>query len=841
MIPEKLLTDLRDGRVILVSGTGLSIGGRNRYGKEIANSEILAKELCKISGFTYNQEPLRQVYQAAESIASNSEIIKVFRDNFCECTASESLKKLLKFTWKRFYTFNVDDTIRSIPIHQRVQRYNFFNGLYSRREEWSSFNELSVVHLHGIADQIENGIIFSETEYAEAGAFNKPWYERLGEDFSEYTILFVGTSLDEPVFRQLVTKFKPSSGHTGNSFMVSPSTLSPIVKASLKTQGIVHIQLTAEEFANELIKLYPNGLYPKDMYKLKAANTENLGASELEALRRFIRCGFQDLSKRYKTYTEKKYRQLFYEGFGPNWPIIIREEFSKLDCYDNILQETLTELEKKNCVAIIGEAGCGKTTLLYWLLTQASEKYSENVYIYNSGSNTLTRDIIALRKFEPEKEVLIFVEDSTFYNNEIQDILSDSRFRNIKLLLESRKSDWREKNSRKLDSYAKTIEMPRYSDKDIPSLIRTIDNYYAAPSFSKIKFEEKVARFKQSKKQLLIALREATKGSGFSEIIDDEVLSIEDADTKHLLLIASLATIAGSGIKKSTAQIVFNNRHHTLDFETALENLSGIVEENPNNGRLYARHELYGKDVISRHTNRSEYRDIIISIIEYFSKFEMPIVKSISISDSKLFRYILNNRTLYNQFESYGNANAAIEIYEKFDTKMQQDGHYWMQYGLLLRRLRRQREALDKLNKSIEAYPDNPYAVHALAQQKIIYCTFKKYLTAYDRRLIDEAVSSLVQMHESSFAQNRLFFDDYPLITVSYLHINLLVRHRLINEALENARKYYDLTKPIQHITKFSDLASDLLKFVTNRQWNRFELKKGSLNLEKTSKILRLK
>jgi tetratricopeptide (TPR) repeat protein len=383
--------------------------------------------------------------------------------------------------------------------------------------------------------------------------------------------------------------------------------------------------------------------------------------------------------------------------------------------------------------------------------------------------------------------------------------------------------------------------MPRYSDKDIPSLIRTIDNYYAAPSFSKIKFEEKVARFKQSKKQLLIALREATKGSGFSEIIDDEVLSIEDADTKHLLLIASLATIAGSGIKKSTAQIFFNNRHHTLDFETALENLSGIVEENPNNGRLYARHELYGKDVISRHTNRSEYRDIIISIIEYFSKFEMPIVKSISISDSKLFRYILNNRTLYNQFESYGNANAAIEIYEKFDTKMQQDGHYWMQYGLLLRRLRRQREALDKLNKSIEAYPDNPYAVHALAQQKIIYCTFKKYLTAYDRRLIDEAVSSLVQMHESSFAQNRLFFDDYPLITVSYLHINLLVRHRLINEALENARKYYDLTKPIQHITKFSDLASDLLKFVTNRQWNRFELKKGSLNLEKTSKILRLK
>ena len=64
-LPQKLLDDLAKGRVVLVAGTGLSVGGKNKYGHDIVGTKALATILAEAAGFDYKDEPLRKVMNAA--------------------------------------------------------------------------------------------------------------------------------------------------------------------------------------------------------------------------------------------------------------------------------------------------------------------------------------------------------------------------------------------------------------------------------------------------------------------------------------------------------------------------------------------------------------------------------------------------------------------------------------------------------------------------------------------------------------------------------------------------------------------------------------------------------
>ncbi|MBS3649719.1 hypothetical protein KEU06_13985 [Pseudaminobacter sp. 19-2017] len=187
-LPEKLIEDLEKGKVVLVTGTGMSVGARNRYGNDIVSTVQLSKLLAETAGFTYSGEELKRVMNAARPRIGDIRLSEIFRDNFTNCLPSPPLETALRFTWKRLYTFNVDDTVQNVPLKQRRQFLSFFNGLSSRREEWKSFTDLQVIYLHGQADRLEDGIVFSERDYAENAAFGKPWYDRLGEDLAVFLV-----------------------------------------------------------------------------------------------------------------------------------------------------------------------------------------------------------------------------------------------------------------------------------------------------------------------------------------------------------------------------------------------------------------------------------------------------------------------------------------------------------------------------------------------------------------------------------------------------------------------------------------------------------------------------
>jgi len=743
----------------------------------------------------------------------------------------------LRFTWKRFFTFNIDDTVVNVPLKSRAQNLNFFNGLSSRREEWRSFSDLQVVFLHGKADQLESGLVFSETDYATQSAFGKPWYERLGEDFAEFTVLFVGSSLDEQLFRQHAASFRPISGFSGESYLVTPSDLSEIDKASLAEEGIRHLQLSADELFDTLLLEFPGGISPSTV--LQATALPNDGSSslaDLERLRSFALIDTERLNK-FVIENEKdvqKFRGLFFEGFGPNWSVIIRNEIAQLESYGTLERRILDEIHKQALVVVSGEAGCGKSTFGQWVAIQLSQKASTTVYHYVPKEAPLLDSLAALSRYTKDREVIVLVDDLYLYANEIRDFLLEPKFKYIHILATVRTGEWASRIGVTLEGRVKRLEMPRFSRSDVGRLINKIDNFYPAPQFSRLSYDQKVQRFNKSDKQLLIALKEATFGAGFDEIIESEVRNVTDPLAREILLIAAICTIPRTGLSQAAASSVLRGAGSRASLTAALQNLSGIVEIDQA-GRLKARHEIYARHVVEKFIEIGEYERALIKLIGYFSQFEMPVIRSVNQVDGRLFRFLLNNKNIYDAYHRYGDDDRSLRIFERFEVDLQQDGHFWLQYALLLRRLRKQKSALEKLVKSLQAYPGNLFAEHALAQQKLVVATFADSWGAREEKMVSEAVDSLMTMHLNSVANKTVRFDDYPIVTLAYYHVNALVKHRFHDLAAKEAKRYFKIIEalPGSAGANLDDIKKDLVMFVTNGKWVRLELKKGALSMEK--------
>lgn len=366
----------------------------------------------------------------------------------------------------------------------------------------------------------------------------------------------------------------------------------------------------------------------------------------------------------------------------------------------------------------------------------------------------------------------------------------------------------------------------------MPAIIAAIEQNYAAPSFNKLSSVEKVSRFQKSKQQLLIAMLEATESKGFSEIIEDEFSRIKDKDQRILLLIIAIATVPRVGISKSMANVIVSGAGFTRNFDELLEGLQGIVDSTKS-GRFQARHQVYASEIVQKHASLVELEVVLQAMVKYYVQFKSPIIKNVSTHDGQLFKYLLNNNNIYQIYKTAGKASKADSFFAQFEIDLQLDGHYWLQYALLLRRLGRHKDALEMLGRSIAAYPGNAYAQHALAQQKLILAAQQPSFSAITQRLIDEAVGALIERHHSMGADRlKRAVDEYPMVALGYYHIDALMSHGMIAKASTAAKAYFQEIDKLARASSdkiLIDLRARLLLLVSTGEWRRLAYKEGQI------------
>ncbi len=822
-----LLESIKSGKGMLVLGAGASCNSTNSAGLPIKMSNALAELFAKKSGLKYQNEDLVTVLAAVRgSYLSDVSIREIINSEYKNTRPSIELGNLFHFSWKRVYTWNIDDTLENINI-RTSQRKIHYNGITDKVVDFEGINVNHIVHLHGQTTKPDHGFILTESDYMKALKSEKHfWYQRLAQDYLACCPIFIGSKLSEPVmFAEIERAKREGNLVAGRGYVITPDVLSDITVKSLASKGLIHIRSTLEDFQRWLAKEIPGGWgpndvlahsqhYDADMLHLvtsdELASAQYLKLVELSSLKgQFTALGQADQSKAARR---------FLQGHQPTWPIVASDIPVKLDGLDDLYATLSEAVDNHDKLFIVsGQAGSGKTTGLMAACLRHQQEHGTPVYDLSSDVKSPQKAISLLKRIQKGK-VILYIGDIFVYGDNFSADLDTISGQNMIVVSTVRSGEWNEHISRYLGDRVKPYQFQRFVRKDFQPLIDRLLTYVPSPFFRSLTPEQRVKRLASSNNQLMIALRETTQSEQFNRIIVDEFRGLPDDDTRKLFVIAGLATLARVGISVGAAREAYSKLAPTRSFGRALDALEGIVSETAD-GRLLARHDVYVRHVLDAAVSFKELSECIVAILGTYLKYNIPVIKSVRRLDGILFKFLVNHNFIYNQAKRYSIPSAGTEIYENFDVDFQLDGHFWPQYGLFLSSIGRTPEALVMLRRSIDAYPGNPFAVHALADTQLRVARERDQYDEITRDLIGEAVASLMQQD----VQTGIIIDQYPIVTLALGHIGALLKHGEHSDAKDKAAVYFRRIQMVERTVSspiIQHAKERLLRFLTFDEWD---------------------
>ncbi len=210
---KQLQHALLAGEIVLLLGAGASARSLKENGEEILFASGLAKVIAEASGFTYAGESLTEVLGASVGQKiSQVQLNRILTTQFTKISPTAELSQLMDYTWRRVYTWNIDDAVEN--IRGGVQRRRFFNGMIDKAVAHEGQDYLQVVHLHGEALKPEHGFIFTANEYnSRLNRDVHDWYREAAADYAAYTPVFIGSRLNEPILSAELDRARPLTNH----------------------------------------------------------------------------------------------------------------------------------------------------------------------------------------------------------------------------------------------------------------------------------------------------------------------------------------------------------------------------------------------------------------------------------------------------------------------------------------------------------------------------------------------------------------------------------------------------------------------------------------------------
>ncbi|MBB4009343.1 P-loop NTPase [Allorhizobium taibaishanense] len=819
---------ITDGNAVLLLGAGTSATSFNAQGQKVKLGKALAAELAEMAGLPYGGEDLPDVIQAVRPRISEVQLHQLFTKEFTRIVPAAELNELFQYSWRRLYTWNIDDAVENVRSSVQLRRY--YNGLKDRVAVDEGIEFLHVIHLHGEASKPEHGFIFGPSEYNRRLNENKhDWYRQAVTDYAAHVPVFIGSTLKEPIISAELDRARTNvDASLGTAFLITPDDFTPLQMAAYETRNIVVIQGTLADFIGWLNGNVGHGVTPLQISKEQNSFTNALASkivatrSEITTANSILIQTWQDAKKRADELQGLKLKQAaraFLEGEPPSWKLAA----SNIPVWLSATSELYTALSasiaaEDRMFLVYGQSGSGKTTaLLQSLLRYLSENKESAVYELKGDVKSLRASLELITRLHPDEHVVIYVGDAFIYGDALsEDALTLPRGK-FTLVSSARSNEWRQHIERRVGDFTTPFEFQRFVKKDYPALIERLLQYVPSPKFLKMTPNERITKLAASQEQLLIALKEATTSEKFTKVITDEYEKIPDDDAKSLFLIVGLATIARTGISKPAAREAYEKVRKEIPFDRALGQLEGIVSSN-SIGRLVARHELYVRHIVDNVAGFSAVVDGAVEILRTYTKYALPIVKNVDRQDALLFKFILNHNFIGELARRRNAVEEALRIFESFEIDFQLDGHFWLQYGQYLSMFGELEPAMRALEKSIAAYPENIFAVHALADLRLRVAHDRSTYDATTVALIGDAVETLEALH----ASQNLETDFYPIVTLSSNHISALIKHGQQQPAKAAAQRYFRMIAAMHRTDMQIERARErLAHYSTHGTWEK--------------------
>lgn len=779
---------IEKGELILFLGAGASKGCTTSKGP-VLDGYGLAKFLADIGGYSYDDEPLDEVYSAVRA-KLGSRLDSKLEDIFRNATPSTEYSDLAAFAWRRIYTLNIDDALESAMRLTRVQKIHVHLSAQAVMDQDSFFNRLDYIKLNGTIDRLDEGIIFSSSDYAKATTRSLPWYEQCGSDFIRSPVLFIGTKLNEPLLKFHIERYKSVTGRTpGRSYVITPSA-SDFQKASLAEYNIEHIPGTLSDFTKWLKSAFPKQLKPLD---LAIASIPQL--AEIISSRDTNRYAslFDHVFPVKRTSIPPQSNVLagaaihdFYKGFRPSWNDIANEIPASLDILRDTQKQLVDGFKSNTITPLIGPAGSGKTTLLMQLCYEISKQSEWDVFYITQPIDELQATLEAIEKSSKATKLLIGIDNVDFFSDQLKDIFSSKRLQKSMLIGAERENIWKRKTSVKVNNFFNSpIVVDQFSKGDAERILAKLEMYGSWTRLGQLTPKQRSAELiGRAQMQLLIALLEATFGLGFGQIIANEFSGLTKVDEIVTFMVIGLITDRKFEAPASLVDRALSAAGISGGTTIISDNLAGIVVNRDN--RLSVRHPVYIRYVLDHLVDPVLTIKAISALLEAFSQYKSPVIKHVDKLHASIYKGLINHAFLRDVLK--GRKNLVLPLYKSLEKKFEQDGLFWLQYGLSLRDFHDQDQSLEKLRIARQAYPMD-HTLHALAQQLLIVAE----QTSDKQTALTYAEESMAILKElDSILESD---DTFPLVTLSEGFTKVMRKHEGEVIAREHAKSFSESLK----------------------------------------------
>lgn len=556
------------------------------------------------------------------------------------------------------------------------------------RERDQYLTRLQYVKLHGSLPCDPHEVTFGTLQFAGRANALDDWWRQFVRDYVHQPTLFVGSDINEPLFWQAIA----ARGERGSnpeerpqSYLVVPS-LSEARRRLLEAYNITHVPATAQDFFAWLAAEY---LFPSRESVLSVILPESSELLRNYSNRPTIERALKQLLTVFQRVPEpgqvSSRSKAFLLGAPPDWDDIR----AGLDAPREINSYLKTEIEKAlaqsqrmQTFALLGEGGSGKSTIARRVaVTLRQEGYE---VFYSDGSERVRPHELVQALRTVKSKVLLVVDNAALLGPTIVELIKACLELDIPpiLLLASRYIPFEQRLRSYLESdQYREVDVPILSDPDIDNLLATLERHNLLGRLTNLTPTQQRAEVRvRAKKQILVAMREATEGRDFDEIIRHEFAELSDREHRVLFLCAALGTAA---LVHLTEKQWFDcaEAPPATALRILRRDLRGMVERIGGQAALVAaRHPIICDYILGRVAGKEElmeaYRRTLLSVSHDLSN-----ISNRSARPWRLFVRLINHQYIFERFAEA--IDYARGVYELTSDAFASDGHFWLQFANL--------------------------------------------------------------------------------------------------------------------------------------------------------------
>ncbi len=679
---QLLLRQFEKGNVVLFAGAGFSLGAANRSGDDPPTGKDLAKLLAERCGWTYRDEELPIVYAQARTHLGSETLWGFLDELYKDCTPSAWQHAVTELLWYRIFTTNIDDVIENSYMKGGAQRLDLITCPAPFQEQDQFYERVQCVHLHGCVLDRSKLLTFTLEELADQTAKPSPWYQTMIANMLGKSFVFVGTRLSEPPFNHyLRLRSERERGvpeHRAKAFLISPG-LTSIYRRQFEDQNFVVIDANAENFFNVLVPAVAARVATRlDLLKNRyphqiAAINEGAFDAQSVVLRQF------ELVAGEAQATDPRTHSYFYDGAEPSWNDIRTGIDAEREVTNEFLQELTNDVEGVKVFAIVGQAGSGKSTTSKRV---GFELFRDGraVYFATTRQKLEVPPILDLINSLGSRHVFLFFDDARSHVTSVARIVKAlPGAANVTFVLTDRTHILLPKLQRaRLRTV--TLEMPPLVRPDCERIISKLEQFGLLGALQGLTRQERLREFLgRSRKQLLVAMKEATSGRGFNVIIEDEYRTLASDNARLAYAITCLAYVHFAPVRRRHLIACLDG--NDIEKANTLESdLNGVVISWGSSDHLLSpRHRVIADHVITGPVTVAVREEAVKRYLAQISSDINPTTVRLRTAEFIAYRGIINFDSMQDLFGS--DYDVIDGIYNELKNYYGEDYLFWLQYG----------------------------------------------------------------------------------------------------------------------------------------------------------------